>query len=161
MDKLIKCRSISETVKYIAQPIAQKLGLELWDVKFVKEGPEWYLRVIIDKEGGVDIQDCEKMSKNLDEPLDHLECIEHSYCLEVSSPGIERELSSDEHLKRYVNSLLTLKFFRPDSNGQKSLSGNLVSFNKDKIVISTQNETVEILRRNISHINLKMLEENY
>ncbi len=152
---------IADTVKNIAKPLAESLGLELWDVKFVKEGPKWYLRVFIDKDQGINIEDCEEMSRKLDAPLDLLDCINHSYCLEVSSPGIERELSSDEHLKRYIGSNLNLKLFRPNEKGQRNLSGKLMSFDKDKITINSENETVEALRKNISHINLKVLEENY
>jgi len=161
MSNSVRSRNISEIVKNIAKPLAESLGLELWDVKFVKEGPKWYLRVFIDKNQGVSIEDCEEMSRKLDDPLDLLDCIDHSYCLEVSSPGIERELSSDEHLKKYIGSNLNLKLFRPNGNGQRNLNGKLVSFDKDKIIISSENEIVETLRKNISHINLKVLEENY
>ena len=76
----------------IAQPIAESLGLELWDVRFVKEGADWFLRIFIDKEDGVSIDDCEAMSRAIDKPLDDADPISQSYCLEVSSPGVEREL---------------------------------------------------------------------
>ena len=76
----------------IARPIADDLGLRIWDVRYLKEGSQWYLRVFIDKDGGVDINDCERMSRALDEPLDQADPIDGEYILEVSSPGIEREL---------------------------------------------------------------------
>ena len=151
-------KGISETIMQIAKPFADELGLELWDVKFLKEGPSWYLRVFIDKDGGVDIQDCEKMSRKLDTPLDELDLIEHSYCLEVCSPGIERELSSDSHLQRFIGHEVKILLFRPDENNRKELIGKLVSFDKDKIVISiSEKDSLEVPRKNISRINLKVL----
>ena len=80
-------------VAALAKPIAEELGLSLWDVRFVKEGAQYYLRIFIDKEGGVSVDDCERMSRAIDKPLDELDPIEQSYILEVCSPGIERELS--------------------------------------------------------------------
>lgn len=151
-------KGISETIMQIAKPFADELGLELWDVKFLKEGSSWYLRVFIDKDGGVDIQDCEKMSRKLDTPLDELDLIEHSYCLEVCSPGIERELSSDSHLQRFIGHEVKILLFRPDENNRKELIGKLVSFDKDKIVISvSEKDSLEVPRKNISRINLKVL----
>ena len=82
------------TVWNIAQPLAEELGLILWDVRFQKEGAEWYLRIFIDKQdGGIGIEDCVNMSHALDEPLDEADPIDRSYSLQVSSPGIERELT--------------------------------------------------------------------
>ena len=86
MIKQSKGESITEIVKKIADPIAKNLDLELWDIKFVKEGPNRYLRVFIDKPGGVTLDDCEKMSHALDEPLDTYDPVPYSYCLEVCSP---------------------------------------------------------------------------
>ena len=100
MIKSSKSKSITETVRQIAEPIAKNLGLELWNIKFVKEGPNRYLRVFIDKPGGVTLDDCEKMSRAVDEPLDIYDPIPYSYCLEVCSPGIERELLNDYHLNK-------------------------------------------------------------
>ena len=77
-------------VRDIAKPIADSLGLVLWDVRFQKEGANWYLRIFIDKEGGIEIDDCVNMSHAIEEPLDRLDPIEQSYNLQVSSPGIER-----------------------------------------------------------------------
>ena len=92
-----KGRTTVQVIHEIAEPIAEKLGLSIWDIKFLKEGSQWYLRVFIDKDGGISIDDCEAMSRALDEPLDELDPISQSYCLEVCSPGIERELVTDEH----------------------------------------------------------------
>ena len=156
MIKPLKSKSITELVYQIAEPIAKKLNLELWDIKFVKEDPNRYLRVFIDKPGGVTLDDCEKMSHALDEPLDTYDPIPYSYCLEVCSPGIERELSNDYHLSKYINNQIKIKLIRPIDE-QKEIEGILKSF--DKNFISVENEIDEKLvnleRKNISHINLK------
>ena len=83
----------------IAAPIAEQLGLDIWDIRFVKEGADWFLRIFIDKDGGVTIEDCENMSRAMDAPLDEADPIPQSYCLEVSSPGVERELTRDSHFE--------------------------------------------------------------
>ena len=87
-----KGKNTVTAVEELAAPIAEGLGLRIWDVRYLKEGSQWYLRVFIDKDGGVDINDCENMSRALDEPLDKADPIDGEYILEVSSPGIEREL---------------------------------------------------------------------
>lgn len=107
------------TVWNIAQPLAEELGLILWDVRFQKEGAEWYLRIFIDKQdGGIGIEDCVNMSHALDEPLDEADPIDRSYSLQVSSPGIERELTRDFHFTRYLGSRVIVKFIRP-VNGKR------------------------------------------
>ena len=106
----------------IAEPIARELGLTLWDVRFVKEGASWYLRVFIDKEGGVGIDDCVDMSHALNKPLDEADPIDQSYCLEVSSPGIERELKRDIHFEKMMGRKINIRLIRPDENKQKEFN---------------------------------------
>lgn len=118
----------------LAEPIARELGLELWDVCFVKEGVSWFLRVFIDKDGGVGIEDCEKMSRALDAPLDEADPIEQSYCLEVSSPGIERELTREEHFKKYLGAGVLVRFIRP-RDGKRDFSGVLEAFDGKSITL--------------------------
>lgn len=149
-----KSGSITEIVRQISYPIAQNLGLELWDIKFVKEGPNWYLRVFIDKPEGINLEDCEAMSRALDAPLDEFDPIPVSYCLEVCSPGIERELSHDSHLEKFIESDINIKLIRPNSNNEKILTGKLKKFDRDNIYIENSEE-VAVNRKNISHINLK------
>lgn len=149
-----KSGGITEIVRQISYPIAQILGLELWDIKFVKEGPNWYLRVFIDKPEGITLEDCEAMSRALDEPLDEFDPIPVSYCLEVCSPGIDRELSNDSHLEKFIGSDITIKLIRPNSNNEKFLTGKLKNFDKDNIYIESPEE-VSVSRKNISHVNLK------
>ena len=98
------------TVWELAAPIAERLGLILWDVKFLKEGANWYLRIIIDKEGGVSIDDCVAMNDALEAPLDEADPIEQSYNLQISSAGIERELVRDFHFRMFLGADVTVKF---------------------------------------------------
>ena len=154
MIKPVKVTGISEKIYSIAKPIAESIGLDIWDIKFVKEGPNWYLRVFIDKPEGITLEDCEAMSRALDAPLDEFDPIPVSYCLEVCSPGIDRELSNDSHLEKFIGSDITIKLIRPDSNNEKILTGKLKNFDKDNIYIESPEE-VSVSRKNISHVNLK------
>ena len=97
----------------IAAPVAEQLGLSIWDIRFQKEGVSWYLRIYIDKEGGVGITDCANFSRAVDGPLDEADPIEQSYYLEVSSPGVERQLTRDEHFKKYIGSPVMVRLIRP------------------------------------------------
>ena len=155
-------KSIVEMVSEIAYPIIKNLGLELWDVKFLKEGSDWYLRVFIDKHEGVTLEDCESVSRQLDDPLELLNPTnDQPYCLEVCSPGIERELSKDEHFEKFLGYKIVAKLFRPNENGEKNICGNLLSFDKDDIIIKAGEENeIKVPRKSISRINLKILEEN-
>ena len=104
---------IAARAKALAQPLAEQLGLTLWDVRFLKEGALWYLRFWIDKPGGVDLDDCEAFSRAVDAPLDEADMIPQAYHLEVCSPGIERELTRDEHFAQYIGSKVTVKITYP------------------------------------------------
>lgn len=128
--------STVENVWRIAEPIVESFGLTLWDVRYLKEGANWYLRIFIDKDEGVNINDCEKVSRALDEPLDALNLIDQSYCLEVSSPGIERELIRPEHFDKFIGSDIFVKTIRPIPNIGREFDGKLVSSDKTSFVIS-------------------------
>lgn len=110
----------------IAAPIAEQLGLQLWDIRFAKEGADWFLRIFIDKEGGISIEDCEAMSRAIDQPLDEADPIEQSYCLEVSSPGLERELTREAHLQQYCGQKIKVRLIRP-RDGRREFAGVLES----------------------------------
>lgn len=134
MAKKEKGNTVS-AVWQIAQPIAESLGLTLWDVRFVKEGADWFLRIIIDKEGGVSIEDCEAMSRAIDKPLDEADPISQSYCLEVSSPGVERELIRPEHFAQMTGQPVKVKLIRPDENGERELCGTLGGLEDDAVLL--------------------------
>ena len=113
-----------KTVWEIAEPIANGLGYELWDVRFEKEGADWFLRIFIDKEDGISINDCVDMSHAIDKPLDEADPIEQSYCLEVSSPGIERDLKRDSHFEKCEGQKIMVKLIRP-VDGEREFKGIL------------------------------------
>ena len=127
-------KSIAETAAELANPVLLQMGLRLWDVRFEKEGGRWFLRYFIDKDGGVDINDCEQFSRAVDPILDAADPIEQSYCLEVSSPGVERELTRPWHFEENIGRLATARLIRA-RDGMKEISGELVSYNDGVAVI--------------------------
>lgn len=127
---MAKGRSQSNTAAVAAklvESVVQQMGLTLWDVCFEKEGASWYLRYFIDREGGVTIQDCEDFSRAIDKLLDEADPIEQSYYLEVSSPGVERELRKDWHFSQYKGSVVNLRLIRP-VEGVRDFQGVLTGF---------------------------------
>ena len=131
----------------IAEPIAKDLGYLLWDVRFVKEGADWYLRVYIDKEGEViSINDCVDMSHALDKPLDEYDPIEQSYCLEVCSPGIERELSLDIHFEACLGKEIYVKLIRPVEN-QREFTGTLESYDGGSFVLRLEDSQGMVINK--------------
>ncbi len=127
--------SIYESVKAMAEPIAESLGLSIWDVRYVKEGASFYLRIFIDKEGGVDINDCETMSRAVDAPLDELDPVKEAYILEISSPGLERELIRQEHFDRFIGADIMVHLIRPMEVLGRDFKGVLKSHDKDTVTI--------------------------
>ena len=138
----------------IAEPLAKNLGLELWDIRFEKEGANWYLRVFIDKDGGVSIDDCVDMSHALDKPLDDEDPIEQSYCLEVSSPGVERELRRDAHFEKCIGQKIKIKLIRP-LDGQREFAGTLEGYDNGEISVRFDDGSgIIINKKEASHIKL-------
>ena len=132
----------------LEQPI-NALGYDVWDVEFVKEGSEWFLRITIDSENRIDINDCEKMHRAIDPVLDEADPIEDAYNLEVSSPGIERELKTDEHIMSCAGWDVEAKLYAP-VNGTKTVCGILLGLDEDgRIGIKTGegDEDVVILEK--------------
>ena len=142
---------IEEKVESLIEPKVQELGYNLYDVEYVKEGKEYYLRVYIDKDTGISLEDCELVSNNINELLDQADYIKEQYFLEVSSPGIERILKKDKHLKDNIGAKVQIKLFKP-VNGKKQYEGILKNFNKSNIEIETASATLEIERQNIGQI---------
>lgn len=114
-------------VTEIIRPFADEMGLALWDVRFLKEGASWYLRIFIDKDGGVDINDCADFSRKVNKPLDDADLIDQSYILEVSSPGIERELVKEAHFLACLGQKVLLRSIRP-IDGARDFAGTLKSY---------------------------------
>lgn len=131
----------------IAKPIAESLGLVLWDVKFLKEGTKWYLRITIDKEDGVTIDDCVNMHHAIDKPLDEADPIEQSYNLQVQSPGIERELTRDFHFEAYLGEKVWVRLIKP-YEGVRDFKGVFLDYDNDSVTISPDNETEINIKKN-------------
>ncbi len=128
-----------KTVWAIAEPLAAELGLKIWDVRFLKEGAEWYLRIFIDKEGGVSIDDCVDMTHAVNKPLDEADPIEQAYFLEVSSPGVERDLVRDEHFTAYIGEKIKVKMIRP-VDGKREFSGILEAYEGGSVTLRLPDE---------------------
>ena len=124
----------------IVEPFAEELGLVIWDVRFLKEGSSWYLRIFIDKDGGVSIDDCVDLTHAINKPLDEADPIEQAYFLEVSSPGVERDLVRDEHFTAYIGEKIKVKMIRP-VEGKREFSGILADYSDGNITISLDDES--------------------
>ena len=117
-------------------PIVEKMGIEIYDVEYVKEGSEYYLRAYIDKEGGVNINDCEAVSRAFSDVLDEADPIEEAYILEVSSPGLGRTLKKDRHLQKSIGQDVEVKLFKPlEGTKCKEFEGELIRFDEKTITI--------------------------
>ena len=121
---------VTDVVAQLAQPIVEQAGCTLWDVEYVKEAGEWFLRVYIDKEGGVDINDCEAVSRPLSDLLDEADPIQGSYTFEVSSAGLDRPLKKPEHFAACAGQQVDVRFYRP-VEGRKGYTGALVGCDGD------------------------------
>ena len=140
---------IEEKVEQLVKGPIETLGYSLYDVEYVKEGPNYYLRIYIDSQKGIDLNDCEKVSNQINEILDKEDYIKEQYFLEVSSPGIERILRKDEHLEQNIGKEVEVKLFKKDVNGNKNYKGILEKFNTETITIK---DNIEIERKNIAQI---------
>ncbi|RBP41165.1 ribosome maturation factor RimP [Garciella nitratireducens] len=147
-------KKIEEIVKKLALPIIDKYKFELVDIEFKKEGPHWYLRLFIDKPGGITINDCELVSEDLSKILDEVDPIEQSYILEVSSPGLDRPLKTMEDYKKFKDYEVEIKLFAP-YNGHKNFIGKLNGLVDNKVSIQDENnKTIEIPLNIISSVRL-------
>jgi len=135
-----------ERVCEIAAPLAKERGLHIWDIRYQKEGSDWYLRVFIDKEGGVRIEDCVEMSHALDKPLDEGDFIPHAYILEVSSPGVERELTKPQHFEKMLGQPVSVKTIRP-IDGQREFAGVLTAFEDGEITITQADDSILVVNK--------------
>ena len=151
-----KGKNTVSVVEGIAAPIAEDLGLRIWDVRYLKEGSQWFLRVFIDKDGGVEINDCENMSRALDAPLDEADPIAGEYILEVSSPGIERELIRPAHFEQFIGADIMVKMIRPLDGIGKEFKGVLTAYEDGMVTITDHSgeNTVTISKKDAAYIKL-------
>lgn len=134
-------------------PIVENYGVEVYDVEYVKEGADWYLRAYIDKPEGVNIQDCENVSRALSDALDKDDFIEDAYILEVSSPGLGRTLKKDKHLQKSLGSTVELKTYKPIEKC-KEFSGVMKAFDTDTVTVETENGEMVFAKSDIALIRL-------
>lgn len=141
----------------LLEPIVAERGLELVDLEFVKEGANWYLRVYIDKEGGVSIDDCEAVSRALEAKLDEKDPIEQAYVLEVSSTGIDRPLKKDADFIRFQGEIIDVKLYKA-VDGQKQFQGKLLGFNDGVISLEEEDGTVrEFVQKDTADVRLAVI----
>ena len=133
---MAKKEQIEKRTEELLDPILAEGGYVLWDVGYVKEGAEYYLRAFIDKEGGITIDDCVDVSRKLSDMLDAEDLIDDAYTLEVSSPGLGRKLVKDREYNLSIGRDVDIKFYKP-VDGSKETSGKLIAFDKDKITIES------------------------
>ena len=133
----MKRQDIEQRTRELLQDIIESGGYDLWDVEYVKEGSEYYLRVYADKEGGIMIDDCVEISRALEEKLDVEDFIEDEYILEVSSPGLTRKLKKDSDYERSIGKLLHIKLFKAE-NGAKEHIGRLKAFDEGTLTLSLE-----------------------
>ncbi len=143
--------NIEEKVENLIKTKVEEIGYELYDVEYSKEGKNYFLRIFIDNPKGIDLVDCEKVNNVINDILDQADYIKEQYFLEVSSPGIERVLRKDKHLKQNIGKEINIKLFKKDENGKKEYQGILKKYNEN--VIQLENE-IEIERKNIAQIKL-------
>ena len=159
-----KAREYEEQTEQLLQPIIDENNFELVDVEYVKEGGNWFLRAYIDKEGGITIDDCELVSRALSDLLDKEDFIPDSYILEVSSPGLGRQLKKDKDFKRSIGKEIEIKLYKSIKikDGKKEVStkeliGVLEAFDGEKLIVSfDEEETMELLRSDIAIVKLAL-----
>ncbi len=148
-------KKYEERTQELLVPIAEEAGVGIYDVEYVKEGREFYLRAYIDKEGGVTIQDCERVSRALSDRLDEEDFIEDAYILEVSSPGLGRTLKKDRHLQMSMGETVEVKTYVPIDK-QKEFTGDLKAFDEDTITIETDGVPRVFARKEVARIKLAL-----
>ena len=156
-DTVSKTKDVENTVREILLPIADKTEAELVDVEFIKEGPNRYLSVFVDKAGGITIDDCEVISRALEKVLDERDIIEEAYILEVSSPGIDRPLKTEADFIKYAGETVDIKLYKA-LDGKKDFQGKLAGLLDGKVVI-TDEETGEMSfpRGDVASVRLSVI----
>ena len=146
---------ITDQVTEFAKPVVESFGCSLWDVEYVREGSERYLRIYIDKDGGVDIDDCEKIHRAIDPILDEKDPIAESYHFEVSSAGLERALKRPGDFERFMGSPVLVKLYRP-RNGLKEIPGILRGYEDGKVTVEAGKETITFEKSQVALVRLRV-----
>ena len=149
--------STEKKLETMLRPVVEDMGYEIVDVEFVKEGPNWYLRVFVDKEGGVSIDDCELISKALEKILDENDPIEQAYFLEISSPGIDRPLKRKEDFIKFNGEGIDIKLYKP-FEGSKEYTGRLKAYDDDgTVTIETEEKEVSFAKKDVASVRLAVI----
>lgn len=146
---------VTEQVAAFARPVVEEHGCSLWDVEYVREGADWYLRVYIDKAGGVDIADCEAISRSLDPILDQQDPIADSYHFEVCSAGLERALKRPQDFQQFLGSPVLVKLFRP-RNGGKEFAGVLQGYQDGDVTVEVAGSPITFEKSEIALVRLRV-----
>ena len=144
---------ITEKVAALAKPVVEEEGCTLWDVEYVREAGAWYLRVFVDKEGGLSIDDCERISHRLDPMLDEADPIPDSYVFEVGSAGAERELKRPGDFEQFLGSEVELRLYQP-VNGSKSFVGKLKAYDNGDVTIENGSTELRFEKGRIAQVRL-------
>ena len=144
---------VTDVVAQLAAPVVEQAGCSLWDVEYVKEAGEWFLRVYIDKEGGISIDDCEAVSRPLSDLLDEADPIEGSYTFEVSSAGADRVLKKPEHFTQFQGQEVEVKLYRP-RDGRKDFVGPLQSWQDGDVTLDVGGEPITFEKKEIALVRL-------
>ncbi len=144
---------VTDLTAALAEPIVQEQGCSLWDVEYVREAGQWFLRVYIDKEGGVSIQDCEAVSRPLSDALDEADPIEGSYVLEVSSAGADRPLKRPEHFWQFLGAQVEVRLYRA-LEGRKEYVGILAGYEAGNVTIQMETGAQTFLKQDVAQVRL-------
>ena len=144
---------ITEQVWAFAEPVVQAHGCSLWDVEYVKEGGDWFLRLYIDKDGGVDINDCEAISRAVDPILDEKDPIPDSYSFEVCSAGLERVLKRPSDFEQFLGSMVLVKLYKP-VDGRKEIVGTLTGYEDGAVTITVNGSPVRFEKNEVALVRL-------
>ena len=144
---------VTDTVAALATPVVEAAGCSLWDVEYVKEAGQWFLRLYIDKEGGISIDDCEAVSRPMSDLLDEADPIEGSYVFEVSSAGADRVLKTPAHYEQFMGTEVEVKLYRP-RDGRKEFVGLLRSFNDGDVTVDINGQDTEFTKKEIALVRL-------
>ncbi len=147
---------VTESVREFAQPIVESLGCTLWDVEYVREGGEWFLRLYIDRDGGVSIDDCEAVSRAVDPVLDERDPIPDSYNFEVSSAGLDRALRTPEHFALCMGRDVDVRLYRP-KDGAKELTGRLTGYDEaGRVTLECAGKSVTLEKAEVAQVRLRV-----
>ena len=146
---------VTDLVASFAKPVVEAHGCELWDVEYVREGSDYFLRIYLDKETGVDINDCEAISRALDPILDEKDPIAESYHFEVCSAGLERTLKRPSDFERFMGSNITVKLYRP-RNGLKEIPCVLTGYENGAITVTAGKETITFAKSEVALVRLRV-----